>query len=319
MIPDELTTPPERKTTGIDHADLQGSSVLVTGATGFLGSHLCAALTRRGARIHAVSRSAHAPDDAIRWYQSDLIDLDDVRRLLAAVHPDLIFHFSGLVTGTPELQTVRTSFDSLLGSAVNFLSAAAEIGCRRILLPGSMVEPEPGKTDVPPMSPYMAAKWAASAYARMFHALYRTPVVIVRVAYTYGPGQPDSRLLPYVIRSLLAGQRPRLSNGLFEGDWTYIDDMTDGILAAATAPAIEGLTIDLGTGKSTTAREVVELIVELLGTSVRPEFGVLPDRPSDRSRPADVDYARTTIGWTASTSLREGLLRTISWLKERPL
>ena len=103
-----------------------------------------------------------------------------------------------------------------------------------------------------------------------------------------------------------------------EADWTYIDDMTDGIVAAATAPGIDGLTIDLGTGHVTTAREVVELVVELIGTSVRPLFGTLPDRPGERSHPADTQTARDRLGWTAVTSLREGLRRTIDWFRTQP-
>jgi nucleoside-diphosphate-sugar epimerase len=299
--------------------DFRERTVLVTGASGFLGSHLCAALADSGAVLHSASRLVRADTGLMRWHQTDLTDVESTRRLINATRPDFLFHLSGLVSAAPELQTVRNSFDSLLMSTVNVLTAATEAGgCRRIVVFGSMMEPEPGQTDVPPTSPYMAAKWAASACARMFHTLYQTPLVIVRPAVAYGPGQPMERLVPYVIRSLLAGEAPRLSNGFFTGDWTYVDDMTDGIVAVARTPSIDGLTIDLGTGKATSARTVVELIVELMGSKIQPNFGALPDRPADRSRPADVDFTRSKIGWIARTSLREGLLRTISWLKEQP-
>jgi nucleoside-diphosphate-sugar epimerase len=211
---------------------------------------------------------------------------------------------------------VKPTFDSLLGSTVNILTAAAEVGCcQRIVVPGSLTEPAPDQADVPPSSPYAAAKWAASAYARMFHSMYRTPVVIARAAMTYGPGQPRHRLLPHVILSVLAGEVPRLTDGRLEADWTYIDDMIDGILAAARAPDIDGLTIDLGTGTTTSARRVVELTLELMDMPLRAEFGVLPSRPHERVRAADVAVARERLGWMASTSLRDGLERTIAWFK----
>ena len=244
---------------------------------------------------------------------ADLVDTDAARQLVSQTRPDLIFHFSGHVTATPELAAVRPTFETLLHSAVSVLIAATEAGCQRIVLPGSLVEPEPGQTDVAPTSPYVAAKWAATTYARMFHALYETPVVIVRPAMTYGPGQPPSRLIPYVIRSLLAGEAPQLSTGRFEADWTYIDDMVAGIVAAARTPGIEGATLDLGTGKTASARAVIELTVQLMATPVRPAFGAVPDRPGDRVRAADVELTRSRIGWAASTSLDEGLRRTIAW------
>jgi nucleoside-diphosphate-sugar epimerase len=249
---------------------------------------------------------------------ADLDSVESVRGLLAATRPEVILHFAGHVTATPDLSVVRPTFDSLLGSTVNILTAAAELGsCQRIVIPGSLTEPAPGQTDVPPSSPYVAAKWAASAYARMFHALYQTPVVIVRAAMTYGPGQPRQRLLPYVILSALSGQTPKLSNGRLEADWTYIDDMVEGILAAARVSGIEGLTIDLGTGERTSARRVVELALELMGTPARAEFGVLPSRPLECVRAADVAIARERLGWTARTSLRDGLCRTIAWFAEQ--
>lgn len=295
---------------------LHGRRVLVTGASGFLGSHLVRRLRLMGAELYALSRSRREPSEGqLRWLSADLADSRATSELVAAVRPDVIFHFGGYVTATPDMSAVRPTFESLLASTVNLLTAATESGCRRVILPGSMMEPPIAAQQVTPMSPYMAAKWAASTYARMFYALYRTPVVIVRSSMTYGPGQPATRLVPHVVTALLRGEAPKLSNGRMEADWTYIDDMTDGLLAAALAPGIEGLTIDLGTGQVTTAREVVELVIDLLGTAIRPVYGALPDRPGERSHPADTRTARERLAWNATTSLRDGLRRTIDWFK----
>ena len=291
--------------------------MLVTGARGFLGSHVCSRLVREGAEVYGVSRVARdisAP--GIHWLEADLADIDSVRAVFARARPDLVYHFAGHVSATPALDAVRLTLDSLLISAVNLLIAATEQGASRVILPGSLVEPADGDAELSPTSPYVAAKWAASAYARMFHFLYKTPVVIVRLAYIYGPGQPEGRLISYVIRSLLAQQAPRLSSGQFEADWTYIDDAVDGLIAVARSPEIDGRTIDIGTGAITSARDVVLLAVELFGKDVALEFGAVPDRPSDRTRGADVEGTRRVLGWSPSIDLREGLRRTIDSLTE---
>ena len=104
--------------------------------------------------------------------------------------------------GAPDLQHVLPAFQSNLQTTVNLLVSLAEVGCARMITTGSLVEPEEGLRTIP-NSPYAAAKWAASDYARMFHALYGFPVAIARVFMVYGPGQLDeTKLVPYVIRCL---------------------------------------------------------------------------------------------------------------------
>ena len=290
-----------------------GQRALITGASGFLGSHLAESIAAAGGEVHATSRRPRESDSTIRrWWQLDLSDPRATLDVLAAVQPDLIFHLAGHVSAAPALANVLPAFDSLLASTVNLLTAACEARCaRRIVLTGSMMEPD--RLDATPEVPYAAAKWAATMYGRLFHSLYELPTVIVRPSMTYGPRQPAARLVPFVIRSVLSGTAPRLSNGHFVADWTYVDDMIEGIMAAARAPRVEGLTIDLGTGTTHTAREVVELTLELMESSLAPVFGALPDRPGDRSRVADIETTQTMIDWTATTSLRDGVRRTIDW------
>jgi nucleoside-diphosphate-sugar epimerase len=298
---------------GAESISLSGRRVLVTGGRGFLGSHTCAQLFREGAEVYATSRSA-APNGnhGVQWLQGDFSDLETVRRVFARVQPEIVFHFAGHVSATPAIEAVRTTLDSLLVSAVNVLVVAAEGDTKRVILPGSLVEPAREEIDFTPTSPYVVAKWAVSTYGRLFQSLYRTPVVIVRPAYAYGPGQPEGRIIPYVINRFLAHETPKLTNGRFEADWVYVDDVVEGLLAAARTSNADGKTIDLGTGTLATVREVVQLIIELMGAS-QAEFGALPDRPGDRTRAADVVAAKNYIGWSASTDLRHGLQRTIDW------
>src|SRR5262249_30694788 len=144
--------------------------------------------------------------------------------------------------------------------------------------------------------------WAGGAYARMFQRLYGTPVVMTRPYMVYGPEQRAHKLLPYVILTLLRGEAPRLASGRRGVDWIYVDDVLEGMSAAMLAPNAEGSTFDLGTGELVTIREVVELVVELMGSRVQPLFGALADRPVEQVRAADVATTREKLGWKASTT-----------------
>ena len=188
--------------------------VLVTGASGFIGRHLVHRLLESGADVHAVSQKIRCDGlNVVRWRQADLADASTVHDLIASIRPDFIYHLASHVAGGRDTALVYPTFRSNLMGTVNLLTAAAEVGCWRMIITGSLEEPDIGSGAVP-CSPYAAAKSAGSAYARMLHALYGLPVVILRLFMVYGPGQRDVRkLVPYVSHSLLDGEPPLLSNG----------------------------------------------------------------------------------------------------------
>src|SRR5262245_25418968 len=224
-------------TTSSHGPQVRDRKILITGGSGFLGSHLCRRLRELGAEVHATSRLDRIGDGSI-WWKSDMADLSAARRLLAAVKPDIVYHLAGSVGAGPDFNLVVPAYHSLLTSTVNLLVAATEIGCRRVVLTGSLTEPVPDRANPTPASPYAAAKWAASGYGRMFHSLFQTPVVILRPFMVYGPAQAPSKLIPSVIRSLLDGISPRVSSGKQRADWIYVSDVIDGFVAAATTPGI---------------------------------------------------------------------------------
>jgi nucleoside-diphosphate-sugar epimerase len=130
---------------------------------------------------------------------------------------------------------------------------------------------------------------------------------------TYGPGQHETKVVPHVINSLLNGQTPALSSGLWEADWVYVDDIVDAFLSAVTQPGIEGSSIDLGSGTLTSIRDIVASLVRLTKSSIQPQFGTLADRPHQQTRVADTADADRILGWKATTSLDEGLAATVDW------
>src|SRR5262249_52817951 len=276
---------------------------LVTGARGFIGSALCRRLIASGVEVHAVSRNppagaqhwwrsvagdmSHAARATmIQWWNADLVELEAARSLIRAIRPAATFHLASLVTGSRSLEMVLPIFQNNFMTAFNLLMAAAENSAGRIVFAGSFEEPD---EDSVPCSPYAAAKWSASGYARMFRALYQIPVVIAKIFMVYGPGQSDhTKLIPYVTISLLRGVAPRLSSGVRLVDWIFVDDVVDGLIGCAQTPGIDGRTVELGSGEVLSIREVVHQLSDLVACTVDPQFGALPDRPLERVKKADI-------------------------------
>jgi UDP-glucose 4-epimerase len=291
--------------------------VLVTGATGFIGGNLCRRLCERGAELHAVSRQ-HVEEraDGIRWWNGDMAESERVAQIVKSTQPDIIFHLASRVEGTREAAVVLPILQSNLVSAVNVLSAAVEFGCRRVVLTGSLEEPVEVDPHQVPSSPYAAAKWAASGYARMFRELYQLSVLTLRVFMVYGPGQQDlKKLVPYVILSLLRGEAAKLTSGKRNVDWIFVDDVVEAFLAAGLSA--ETGTLDVGSGELVNIREVVERLVREINPRIQPIFGTIPDRPLEQVRVADVALTTQRLGWRPTTSLELGLRETVKWYAAR--
>lgn len=297
--------------------ELQGRPVLVTGASGFIGGHLCRRLADAGAEVHGTSR--HAPATAsppIRWWQADLAEPAPVRKLVADVRPDVIFHCAGAAVGLRDLDQVEPMLRGHLLSTVNILLAATESGCRRVILAGSLEEPVPGDFESSPSSPYAAAKFAATGYARMFRDLYGIEVAILRVFMVYGPEQRELwKLIPFVITSLLRGESPALGSGQRPIDWVYVDDAVEAFVAAAVADSCPSRILDVGSGTAITVRELVERLAPMVRPDARPGFDAAKDRALEQVRVADPGPTRELLGWTPGICLDEGLRRTIEWYR----
>lgn len=296
---------------------LRGRRIVVTGARGFLGRHLCRRLADAGAEVHGVSRRPPpSRSGPVRWRQADVALVEHVDRLWGEVRPHVVYHLAGCVDGAPRLDLLLPTYHSLLTSAVNLLAAATASGGRLVLV-GSLEEQLAIDDGVPPASPYGAAKTAASMYAAMCHALFRTPVVVLRTFMVYGPGQPEWKLIPSTITALLAGASPELSSGQRRLDWTYVDDAIAALVAAGSAEGIEGRVLDVGSGRLVSVRDLVGRLLAIVGADVEPRFGVLADRPERVARAADVAATRQALGWEPEIDLEEGLARTVAWHRER--
>ena len=311
-MPTGAPSPPD-----IDTAtSLSGLHLLVTGGSGFIGARLCQRALEQGAIVHAVSRQGQASSGKVRWERTDLTDQSDVLALVHRLRPDAVLHLASEVSGARDRDLVLPMLQANLVAAVNVMVACADAECPRLVLAGSMEEPELGDAAAVAQSPYAVAKWAALAYARHFHALYGLPVAHLRLFMVYGPGQRDLRkLVPYTTLSLLHGRSPKLTSGARAVDWIYVDDVVEAFLRAAVAAGVEGMSLDIGSGELITTRALVDRLCDLVDGDTKPAFGALADRQLERVRAADPTRAARAMGWRPRTSLDEGLEQTVEFYR----
>lgn len=293
---------------------LRDRRILVTGATGFIGGHVVELLHHLGSEVHAVTRRAEPKvsfDTPLRWHHADVTDAIATADAVRAARPDVIVHLASLVKGARDAELLLPMFEANTASAVHLLDAARRFEVERVLLAGSLEEPdEPGQ---PAASPYALSKAAAHLYGDHYRATTAVDVVNLQIFMVYGPAQLDeAKLIPYVIRSLQAGEAPSLSTGSRLVDWVYVGDVAEGIARACVGDAA-AQPIPLGTGSLATVRDVVETLVELAGVRVEPRFGSVPDRTREVEKVADVDLTRQLLGWVPTVDLREGLAATLRW------
>lgn len=289
--------------------------VLVTGANGFLGSHVADRLVSLGAVTYGAVRRRSSPDDRIVWLEGDLCDAPVVRRICREVKPDAVFHLAGQTDAAPSKELILPTLQNNVLGTVLLLRELLDAGCPRIVCTASLEEP--AAADAVAASPYGASKWASVVYARMFHKLYSLPVALVRPYMTYGPRQRPGKLVPSLALALLRGHAPTVTQPERAVDWVYIDDVVDGILAAGSARGVEGGTFDLGSGTLVRIREIAQQLEAIVGGPAKVQFAAQSTTVGEHGRTASVAPAAEALGWRATTALRSGLEQTVAWYGAR--
>jgi UDP-glucose 4-epimerase len=288
---------------------LPNQRALITGASGFIGLHLCRALLGSGYEVHALSRSEpKISDTRLNWHQVDLTDSEATRSAFGRIRADFVWHLCSYAQGECGLALVLPTFRGELEATVNVLASVTESGCKRLIMAGSLEESDPGGV---PSSPYAAAKAASRTYAKMFHHLYGLPVVMTRIFMTYGPGQSVKKVIPHSIACMLQGDPLKIASPRRKVDWLYVEDLVRGLLAVAAAPDLEGKSVDLGSGELVEICDVVRRIQRLINPRALVEFGASPERALEQVRCADSPITYALTGWRPTISLAAGLKRTV--------
>ncbi|HLY11263.1 MAG TPA: NAD-dependent epimerase/dehydratase family protein [Planctomycetota bacterium] len=301
---------------------------VVTGGAGFIGSHLVSALLERGLPVRVVDdfstgKRENLPD-SVEVLSGDVCDL--ARRAVEGAA--VVYHLAAQVSVPRSIEKPMATHWATEASTVAVLDQAERAGVRRVVLASSSAvygdapDLEKREDQAPaPASPYAAAKWCSEIHARHW-ALHRNlETVSLRFFNVYGPRQdpasPYAAAIPIFVSKLLAGQPvPVFGDGLQTRDFTFVEDVVRGILAAADAPDASGRVVNIASGTGTTILELIGTLAELLGRESSIESR--PPRAGDlRHSRADIAAARALLHFVPATSLRAGLRRTIDWFLQQ--
>jgi NAD dependent epimerase/dehydratase len=315
---------------------LQGKRVLVTGAAGFIGSHLVERLVEEGASVRGFIRYTSRNDPGLLklvspeiFRQLEIIpgDLRDALAVQKAVDGcQMVFHLGALISiPYSYVHPVEVAQTNLIGT-LNVLTACRDANVERLLntstseVYGTALRvPIDEEHPLQGQSPYSASKIGTDKLVESFYCAYGLPAVTVRPFNTFGPRQSARAIIPATITQVLTQPVIHLGNLETTRDFTYVDDTVNGFIKAAIAPEVEGKTFNLGTGIEIKISDLVRKIIEKAGKSVKIEVD------SQRLRPqvsevfrllSNNTRAREKLGWSPEIDFDLGLDHTIAWMRE---
>jgi dTDP-glucose 4,6-dehydratase len=311
----------------------KSKSVLITGAGGFIGSHLADALVRTGARTRAMVHYNSAGrrgwldesdlKDDMEIIAGDIREVDSVRAALKGV--DVVFHLAALIA-IPYSYVSPSSYVStnILGT-LNILQESLHSGVSRVVhtstsevygtarqIPISEEHPLQGQ------SPYSATKIGADKLAESFHKSFGLPVSIVRPFNTYGPRQSARAIIPTIMTQALANEPIRVGNIAPTRDFNYVEDTVRGFKSNAASEKAIGRVINLGTGTEISIGDLARTICSLVGKEcqiIQEEQRIRPSGSEVDRLLADNRLADELLGWRPQVSLRDGLHQTLDWMR----
>jgi NAD dependent epimerase/dehydratase len=313
-----------------------GRAVLVTGAGGFIGSHLTERLVCAGAKVRAMAHYNSRND----WGQLELLG-QDVRDSLEVVSGDIrdpffcrsavrgqdvVMHLAALIAIPYSYVAPADYVSTNVGGTLNILQACRDLGAEKVCHTSTSETygtaryvPIDEEHPLQGQSPYSASKIGADKIAESFHLSFGTPVATVRPFNTYGPRQSARAVIPTIISQLAAGHE-RVCLGSLDPvrDLNYAQDIAAGFMAVGESPQTVGEVVNLGTGKGISVADLAALIAELMGARaevVCQQERVRPEKSEVMRLVCSAEKARSLAGWEAATPLREGLARTIEYVR----
>lgn len=297
---------------------------LVTGATGFVGSHLVRRLVRDGYAVHVLCRASSDPwriRDVladIHVHTPSLLDTEEIRQVVEAIRPDYIFHLAAtpVIAGATASEADVVAFNFL--GTVNLIDACEGVDYLSLVTTGDAFEYGPSATVMSesdvcrPDTLHGITKLRATFHAQAAARARGRPIVILRPFSIYGPDDHPRRLIPQVISGVLRGTPIALSRPDIARDWVYVEDLVELYLEASRKPEMAGGVFNAGSGQQVTIAELVEAVFRLTGSSVEAQWGAFPTAAHDTDhRVADMRCTLQAFAWRPRTSLDDGLRKTI--------
>jgi nucleoside-diphosphate-sugar epimerase len=299
------------------------SEVLVTGATGFVGRHAVDALVARGHEVVAVTSRDGGEESrpGVRWIHADLLEPGAARELISAASCAQLLHLAW----DAEHGAFWTSPRNLewVGASLELLRAFAEAGGTRAVVAGTCAEYAwglqgrcvEGRTPTAPATLYGAAKDGLRVVAEAYARQEALSLAWGRVFFTFGPGEPEGRLVPSVARALVSGEPAPVTHGEQIRDFLAVDELGDAF-AALLDSAVEG-PVNLGSGEAIALRDLLTIIGEAAGCPDLIRYGAIAPRPGEPPEiVADVARLRHEVGWRPREPLRNGLCRAVQWWRD---
>ncbi len=305
--------------------------ILITGADGFIGSHLTELMLEEGYNVRALAQynsfntwgwleQIHHPN--LEIVCGDVRDPDFCRHIARGI--DTIFHLAALIAIPYSYIAPDSYVDTNIKGTLNMLQAARDHGTEKILVTSTsevygtaLYVPIDENHPKQPQSPYSATKIGADAIAKSFYNAFDLPVTIVRPFNTYGPRQSARAIIPTVISQIASGAKEIKVGDLSPTrDFNFVRDTCRGFLAIARADNTSGEEINIATGKEVSMRETLETIASLMGADIQWTVDPARLRPSKsevRRLLGDARRLRELTGWTPAYTLEEGLKKTIDW------
>ena len=327
---------PKTETTNRDNSTMwTGKKIVVTGAGGFIGSHLVEALVKAGASVTAVVRYNSGffvgnlsfldqeVRDTVKVASGNVEDSDFMYRTIEG--QEIVLHLAALIAIPYSYEAPRSYVRANVEGTLNVLEAARRYGVARVVhtstsevygtalrVPIDEAHPLQGQ------SPYSASKIAADKLAESYYRSFETPVVTLRPFNTFGPRQSARAFIPTIISQALDRKEIRLGSLTPERDMTFVSDTVAGFMAAALTPGIEGMTINLGTGETNSVEWFAKRLLSLMGIDkpiVQEKQRMRPELSEVLKLVSDNTLARKEMNWSPKVTLDEGLRRTIEFVR----
>ena len=293
--------------------------LLVVGGTGFIGRYVVAEALKRNYDVCVICLNNPREDmviENVEYLVADINNQNSLQETISNKEFDYIINLGGYINHSKFTEGGRKVIDDHYTSLLNLIESIKKKNLKRFIQIGSSSEygdsssPQKEEQEDRPFSPYSLAKSMATRTLKMLYETENFPVVIVRIFLAYGPGQGDDRFIPQIIKGCLSNSEFETSRGLNFCDFTYVSDISTGLMDLLECNEATGKIVNLASGKPIQIKSIVEKIHKLIGKG-KPVFGSLDNIVNNNNLYADISLAQSLISWKLKVPIEEGLIKTI--------